>query len=98
MWDAEGVHDLGTLGGPLGSATAANGRGIIVGTCQPLDPVLGTLPPRACVWRDGGVVGLSGLGGPEAWASDVNARGWIVGNSDTAELLLLPHEACAHYS
>jgi probable HAF family extracellular repeat protein len=87
-WEAGSARDLGTLGGPLGAATAMNASGLIVGASQrePIDPALGRRPMRACAWEGEKIRDLGDLGGPESVAYDVNERGWIVGSSMTSSV------------
>jgi probable HAF family extracellular repeat protein len=77
---ADGMMDLGTLGGPNSVAVAVNGAGQVVGwsdTTFESDP-----PVHAFSWtRTGGMVDLGTLGGTTSVAVAVNAVGQVVGTS-----------------
>jgi probable HAF family extracellular repeat protein len=77
---ADGMMDLGTLGGANSVAVAVNGAGQVVGwsdTTFESDP-----PVHAFSWtRTGGMVDLGTLGGTTSVAVAVNAVGQVVGTS-----------------
>jgi probable HAF family extracellular repeat protein len=84
MWDAQGVHNLGTLGGTDSSALAVNAGGWVVGGSYL--PVSGIHP---FLYRNGQMQDLGNLGIPGAVSGEaefVNASGVIVGRDwDNAE-------------
>ena len=81
VWtSADGMIDLGTLGGANSVAVAVNGVGQVVGwsdTTFESDP-----PVHAFSWtQTGGMVDLGTLGGSDSEARDVNTLGQVVGVS-----------------
>jgi probable HAF family extracellular repeat protein len=79
---ADGLVDLGTLGGTTSSPTAVNNRGQVVGASN-ADPRDFTV--HAFSWTAaGGMVDLGTLGGDYSVALDVNDNGHVVGYSTNA--------------
>jgi probable HAF family extracellular repeat protein len=72
-WVAGTVTDLGTLGGPMASASAIVG-GKIVGWSTRSDGA-----QRAFLWQNGTMTGLGTLGGGSSSANAINSLGHIVG-------------------
>lgn len=82
LWKNGTPVDLGTLGGPNGTAGAINSRGQIVGVS---DAVYGSrFAIRATLWDGGKVIELATLGGPFSAANAINNSGQIVGWSADA--------------
>lgn len=75
IWGADGVHDLGTLGGRASNATGINASGQVVGTAE-----TGAHEHHAFLYSDGVMKDLGALGG-DSEASAINASGQIVGKS-----------------
>src|SRR2546422_193771 len=76
LWTAaNGMRDLGTLGGTASMALGINNRGEVVGGSG-----------RAFLWtQQAGIVDLGTLGGRTSCANDVNDLGYVVGASQTGE-------------
>ncbi len=73
------IHELGTLGGAVSQAKAANRRGQVVGTSRD-----GLGRTRAFLWQeDLGIVDLKPLTGVNTSANDINENGEITGGGDT---------------
>jgi len=73
------IHALGTLGGAVSQAKAANRRGQVVGTSRD-----GLGRTRAFLWQeDLGIVDLKPLTGVNTSANDINENGEITGGGDT---------------
>src|SRR3989449_3198714 len=73
------IHELGTLGGAVSQAKAANRRGQVVGTSRD-----GQGRTRAFLWQeDLGIVDLKPLTGVNTSANDINENGEITGGGDT---------------
>ena len=81
VWTAaDGMTDLGTLGGPSSSGRAVNALGQIVGTADRPDGLT-----RAVIWSPGEPVrDLGDLGGPRSFALGLNSIGHVVGQAYTA--------------
>jgi probable HAF family extracellular repeat protein len=75
IWAADGIHDLGTLGGRASNATGINASGQVVGTAE-----TGAHERHAFLYGDGVMKDLGALGG-DSEASAINASGQIVGKS-----------------
>lgn len=80
VWDALGVHDLGSLSGRTSGAIALNDAGWVVG--------YSSVPPNdwhhAALWAHGQGFDLGALGGSSAYAQDINNDGTVVGHSQTS--------------
>ena len=84
LWtQADGMIDLGTLGGLESGATAISSDGKVVGYSQDANG-----RGRVFLWTPdqpngtiGTMIDLGTLGGNEVWATDVNAAGQVVGGS-----------------
>ena len=95
LWDAAGVHDLGTLGGPNSRAEGINENGKVVGTAHDASGAA-----RAFVYAAGLMSDLNAMIPPNSgWtlqiAMAVNDSGQIVGNGtapdgNTRAFLLTP--------
>jgi probable HAF family extracellular repeat protein len=84
---AEGIQDLGTLGGPDSTAAFVNQRGQIAGqsyTNAIINQTTGypTLDPF--FWENGKMVDIGTLGGTFGYPNWMNSRGQVAGVSDTA--------------
>ncbi len=79
LYDADGVVDLGTLGGNKSHAAGINETGQIVGWAQRSDG-----SGHACLWNDGTITDLGTLGGESSYARAINDLGVIVGDSYTS--------------
>ena len=76
---ADGLFDLGTLGGTYSFATAIDDAGRIVG-----ESAIAGGQTRAFSWTGGGgMVDLGTLGGTSSSAQGVNQTGQVVGTADT---------------
>jgi probable HAF family extracellular repeat protein len=85
LWtQADGMRDLGTLGGIRSSATAINASGWIVGNSDTGDIVNGASVSHAFLWtQTHGMLDLGTLpSGTNSRAMAVNANGDILGQSD----------------
>jgi len=76
LWDAvSGMQDLGTLGGPIGSAAfGINSKGSVVGEASVPDG-----HPHAFLYNGGPLIDLGTLGGPVSSATGVSDAGQVVG-------------------
>ncbi len=88
LWsEAEGIQDLGTLGGPDSTAAFVNQRGQIAGqsyTNATINPI--TLRPTQdpFFWENGKMVDIGTLGGTFGKSVGMNNRGQVVGDSNVA--------------
>ena len=80
LWQNKVMVEIGTFGGPSSSASAINGRGVVVGTADLAD---GTT--HAFVYRNGQLNDLGTLGGPNSSARNINNKGQIVGKAQQAD-------------
>jgi probable HAF family extracellular repeat protein len=101
LWDANGVHDLGTTGAEFSDANDINNLGQIVGSLT-FSGV--NAPAHAALWDHGNLIDLNTLldadAVAEGWelmsANGINDNGWIIGNARNlltgaqAEFLLQP--------
>jgi probable HAF family extracellular repeat protein len=75
---AKGMVDVGTLGGPNGTAVGVNANDVVVGSA---DTTAGAR--HAFAWTPkGGMVDLGTLGGSNSSAEAVNESGEVVGSAD----------------
>lgn len=75
IWDADGIHDIGTLGGRQSGATGVNASGQVVGSAE-----TSAGERHAFLYSDGVMKDLGTLGG-DSEASAINASGVIVGKA-----------------
>lgn len=82
LWsEAEGMKDLGTLGGTYGFANWVNEAGDVVGAATPQ----GDQALFAFLWKEGKMISLGTLSGdPCSVAISVNSRAQVVGSSVSA--------------
>ena len=80
LWDANGIHNLGTLGGRDSMAEGLNNRGQIVGFAYHADGTLHAFISAAGVMRDLNELIPSNSGWMLRNAMAVNDAGQIVGN------------------
>jgi probable HAF family extracellular repeat protein len=83
--EAEGMQDLGTLGGPDSNAGMINRHGQIVGesfTSFIPNPSSGAPPLDPFLWENGTMTDLGGLGGTSGAPTWLNNRGQVVGGSN----------------
>jgi probable HAF family extracellular repeat protein len=93
LWDADGIHDLGTLGGAYSQANAMNDSGDAFGFAQNKTRTSCVMPVgnpntetelRAVLWKRGmKPVDIGTLGGPGAFGQTINDRGQMAGFSYT---------------
>jgi probable HAF family extracellular repeat protein len=98
LWDNNGIHDLGTLGGVWGLATSITNDGRVFGmstvddSADPFIPIASQFvgvpfpsPTHAFLWKRGEMIDLGTLGGPDAFvASACVNQGLVVGSSFTS--------------
>jgi probable HAF family extracellular repeat protein len=85
IWDsANGMRDLGTLGGTCVIATGVNDSGIVIGDNVNDEPI-----ERAFLWKDDVIQDLGGtIGGDQAAAEGINQTGHVAGFATLAGELL----------
>jgi probable HAF family extracellular repeat protein len=84
LWSgADGIQDLGTLGGWEGWAVGIADSGDVVGWSLTSKSQPGKLVARAFLWRAGTMHDLGTLGGENSAAYDINNSGQVVGASNT---------------
>lgn len=85
IWDkANGIRDLGNLGGGCTIATGINNQGLVIG-----DNVNDQTLERAFLWRDGVIQDLGGsIGGEETAAQGINESNEIAGVATLAGEIL----------
>lgn len=77
LWDAQGIHDLGTLGLNSSHAFGINDDNIVVGCSWTLD-----IAQHACFWDSAGIHDLgTATGDTESCANAINSFGTVVGYS-----------------
>jgi probable HAF family extracellular repeat protein len=85
--EADGMQDLGALGGPDSTASFVNRRGQIAGaffTSFTANPATGVPPLDPFFWEDGKMVDIGTLGGTFGAPNWMNNRGQVVGYSNVA--------------
>jgi probable HAF family extracellular repeat protein len=80
LWKNGVMTDLGTLGGTIGAAQAANNRGQVIGASN----LAGDLISHGFFWDRGVLTDLGTLGGDNVIANWINDDGEVVGRSDTS--------------
>jgi probable HAF family extracellular repeat protein len=80
IWQDKVLVEIGTFGGASSSASAINGRGVVVGSADLAD---GTT--HAFSYRNGLLHDLGTLGGANSSAKDINKKGQIVGTAQQAD-------------
>jgi probable HAF family extracellular repeat protein len=88
LWTDGQMQDLGTFGGPLGSAASMNLFGVVVGHADAPGPAAAN--PRAFRWDPvNGLKDLGDLGGGRSWATGIDLYGEsicghsVLANGDT---------------
>ncbi len=82
MWDpAQGVIELGGLGGTFSTARAINNNGWVVGQSDPAPCSEPHVWRSAFVWNGSEMIDLGTFGGVDTRAKDINNRGMVVGYS-----------------
>jgi len=88
LWtEAEGMQDLGTLGGPDSTAAFVNERGQISGqsyTNATINPTTSTPTQDPFFWENGKMVDLGTLGGTFGVSVGMNNTGQVIGDSNLA--------------
>jgi uncharacterized membrane protein len=98
LWDDNGIHDLGTLGGLWGLATSITNDGRVFGmstvddTADPFSAIASQFvgvpfpsPTHPFLWKHSEMFDLGTLGGPDAFvASACVNQGLAVGSSFTS--------------
>jgi probable HAF family extracellular repeat protein len=77
---ANGLVNIGSLGGPGGAGTAINDAGQVAGYSY----VNGGAAQHAFLYSGGTMQDLGTLGGTNSSALGINAAGWVVGSADTS--------------
>ncbi|MCS0581009.1 hypothetical protein NX784_05355 [Massilia pinisoli] len=75
MWDTDGMHELGTLGGASATAAAVNNAGVIAGQSQTASGEV-----HATVWTHDSIIDLGTLGRTRSTSHDINDAGWVAGD------------------
>ena len=87
VWEGNGLHELGTLGGPDSCAMYINAQGQIAGnsfTNSTPNPSTGIPTQDPFFWKNGAMTDLGGLGGTLGHVSAMNDHGQICGDSNLA--------------
>jgi probable HAF family extracellular repeat protein len=88
LWTkAEGMQDLGTLGGPDSTAAFVNERGQVAGqsyTNATINPATSTPTQDPFFWENGKMVDIGTLGGTFGISVGMNNRGQVIGDSNVA--------------
>ena len=88
LWTkAEGMQDLGTLGGPDSTAVIVNERGQIAGqsyTNATINEATSTPTQDPFFWENGKMVDIGTLGGTVGVSVGMNNRGQVIGDSNLA--------------
>ena len=88
LWtEAEGMQDLGTLGGPDSTAAFVNQHGQIAGqsyTNATINPATSTPTQDPFFWEDGKMLDIGTLGGTFGFSNGMNNRGKVIGQSNVA--------------
>jgi probable HAF family extracellular repeat protein len=88
LWTkAEGMQDLGTLGGPDSTAAFVNERGEVAGqsyTNATINPATSTPTQDPFFWTNGKMVDIGTLGGTFGVSVGMNNRGQVIGDSNLA--------------
>jgi probable HAF family extracellular repeat protein len=85
LWDNDGAHDLGTLGGSSAVAYSINQAGQIVGqsyTNNTPNPSTGIPTVDAFLWQKGKMTDLGTLGGTITFPLAINNQGQVIGQSN----------------